>query len=527
MKKERKIRAIYYVSVIFFVFVLLGLLLVKAYSRTNIILTDKTIERIETSAYNYITKNEDNSDIVSLRNGKLKELYIPVEEIANKGFIEEEYNINGIIKVTYDDDYKITYERNKKNYLTVIFHANDDILSYYAKTLYCENNDYLKCVKNLEMPLSTSEKVNIKGYTLNSNYQDMMIDNKENLYTLLKNNDYKVKNNKLNIYAITNRIFTMTVDNTLLGIDNKEISCEALNWEESCFIKLPKYSEYKNIEFNTKKDNKGYKFFEEEKYTLTKNETIYTIPDYNEHTITANSYLKNGNKIDLLFIIDNSHSMEAYNSLGNVKTVINKNLKILATDNINYKLLSVGADASLKTEVDNLHKFKKSINNLEVEGYYNKGTVESKIVNYIGENDIIIVFSTNEVNIETPNKVYSININNDNVRDEYTNYYYHSNDDDIDLTTLNSQVKAIFSDINNNNSYIFDSSDSLEVKDNEIILDTQNINNMFLKLDDRIYVIDNYLIPRNNKIYFDLKSFMIDNLISIDKISEIEIEYVK
>ena len=319
----------------------------------------------------------------------------------------------------------------------------------------------------------------------------------------------------------------MTVDNTLLGIDNKEISCEALNWEESCFIKLPKYSEYKNIEFNTKKDNKGYKFFEEEKYTLTKNETIYTIPDYNEHTITANSYLKNSNKINLLFIIDNSHSMEAYNSLGNVKTVINKNLKILATDNINYKLLSVGADASLKTEVDNLHKFKKSINNLEVEGYYNKGTVESKIVNYIGENDIIIVFSTNEVNIETPNKVYSININNDNVRDEYINYYYHSNDDDIDLTTLNSQVKAIFSDINNNNSYIFDRSDSLEVKDNEIILDTQNINNMFLKLDDRIYVIDNYLIPRNNKIYFDLKSFMIDNLISIDKISEIEIEYVK
>ena len=80
--------------------------------------------------------------------------------------------------------------------------------------------------------------------------------------------DYKIKHNKLNIYAITSRKYTMTIDNTLIGLNNEEISCEALNWAENCNIKLPSYEDFDNLEFNTKNDNTGYKFFEDEKYTL-------------------------------------------------------------------------------------------------------------------------------------------------------------------------------------------------------------------------------------------------------------------
>ena len=48
-----------------------------------------------------------------------------------------------------------------------------------------------------------------------------------------------------------------------------------------------------------------------------------------------------------------------------------------------------------------------------------------------------------------------------------------------------------------------------------------------LRLNDKTYVIDDYLIYRNDTIYFDFKSFIIDNIISINNISNMEIEYVK
>ena len=523
MKKMHKKRVILYCLFLFSVFALLGLLLVKAYFRTNIILTDKTVERIETSAYNYIKSNENNEDIKALKNKQIKEVYIPVEEIANKGFIEEEYNIDGIIKIEYDGDYKATYERNNKEYLTVIFNSNNEMLNYYAKTIYCPNKDYLECVKAVENPVSTSEEINIKGYTLNSNYQDIMIGSNDTIYNMLKDNNYKIKNNKLNIYVVTNQIFTMTIDNSLLGIDNQKITCEALNWEDRCVIKLPKYNDYKNIEFNTNQDNKWYKFFEEEKYTLTGDETIYSIPDVNGLKINSKSYIKNDEKINVLFIIDTSHNMEAYNSLGNIKKVIKNELKILASDNINYKLISLSENALLKIETDNKVKFKKAINDLEIEGYYNKASVEANIDSFISDNDIIILVSPNDIDINKTNKIYNVGINKDTAND----YNYYSNDDGTDLANLNNIFKSVFTEINNENCYILNSNDYLEVKDNQIIIDTKNMNNIVLRLNDKTYVIDDYLIYRNDTIYFDFKSFIIDNIISINNISNMEIEYVK
>ena len=526
MKKMHKKRVILYCLFIISVFILLGLLLVRAYFRTNIILTDKTIERIESSAYNYIKNNENNEDIKLLKSKQINEIYIPVEEIANKGFIEEEYNIDGIIKIEYNDDFKVSYERNNKDYLTVIFNSNNDVLNYYAKTVYCPNKDYVECIKTVENPVSTNKDINIKGYTLNSNYQDIMIDNNDSIYNMLKNNNYKVKNNKLNIYVITNQIFTMTIDNTLLGIDNQKIKCEALNWEDRCVIKLPKYNEYKNIEFNTKQDNKGYKFFEEEKYTLTSDEIIYTIPDVNGIKVKSKSYIKNDEKISILFIIDNSHNMEAYNSLGNIKKVIKNKLKIIASDNINYKLVSISEDASLKIDTDNKAVFKKAINNLEIEGYYNKAAIEANIDNFINDNDIVILISPNEININKTNVIYNISINQESTNN-YINYNYYSNDDGTDLANLNDVFKSVFTEINNNNCYILNANELLEVKDNQITIDTKNMNNIVLKIKDKTYVIDDYLMYRNDMIYFDFKSFIIDNIISINSISNMEIEYVK
>ena len=528
MRRKGKKRVLVYSLFITFVFSLLGLLLLSAYFRANIVLTDNTIEQIEKGAYNYLIQNENNEDIMLLKAGKKDKIYIPFEEIENKGFISDIYNVSGVVEVKYDNDFIIKYNNKPKDYLTVIFHSNDDILDTYAKTIYCDNKDFLKCLKNVSWPKSTDENINIKGFTLNSNYQDLMVKYDESISDLLSNNDYKIKHNKLNIYAITSRKYTMTIDNTLIGLNNEEISCEALNWAENCNIKLPSYEDFDNLEFNTKNDNTGYKFFEDEKYTLSKDETIYTIPDINKKLVNTYSYSSNENGYKLLFILENSLNTSRFNNLENIKTSINEGINNLTSNNISYSLITINDNINELVNDANKREFKKGLKSISASGNYNQNIIDSLINEYI-KDEIIIVVSSNDItslnNID--NKVYYINTNEDNNLTKTNSYNYSPSEDNANITILKGIFESIFSDINKNNNYVSGTKETIQVVDNMVKIDTKNINNVVIKLKDNIIVPKDYLYYRNNATYFAIKSFIIDNKINVNEMDEMAIEYLK
>ncbi len=519
--------------IIFSLFLILISFLCLEYTfyKKNYFVSDEKIKVIEQNALKYANNHIENPKFYNeLINKGYK--YISVYEIVNSSNMDksEINNTNGYVKITYEDGLKAKYIKRVKNLYTIYYYANDYKLDKYS--------DVVENIEDASFPNSISEDVSIEGWTFDKRVKEVEFLSNEKL---TKN---KVKKNVVYMYAITNRKLTLTIDNSMLGLDEEKLTCNLHNKEKKCSINLPLIDNTNNnITYNTKKDMTGYMFYQNEEYDLYDNEVMYVDKTLNNVSISGKeNYVKDIDKYNLIISIDSSSYMKDLNSFENIKEKIKNLFENLDSENVNIVILDNETNKLLKTQ--NKKRAVYEVSTLKISKTYNYNTAIYKINDYIVNSDIdkniVLIISNNKSNINEEyvtklkeiSSVYTISLSNETSeilgKSINNNYLYEPLKDNMDLDNLAGLFNKISGHINMETKEVKEKYKTININDNLLELSCDIDKEVIVYDNDKIIgSVNGYLMKNGNRYIFDIKEYLINNNISIDDISNISIEYYK
>lgn len=517
--------------IIFSIFLILLCFLCLEYAlyKKNYFMSDESIKIIEQNAIKYANNHmEDSSFYNDLNNKGYK--YISVYEIINASNIEKSdiNNINGFVKITNEDGIKAKYINKVKNVYIINYYANDYKLDKYS--------DVVENIDEASFPKSMEEDVSIEGWTFDKRLKEVEFEPSDKISKKI------AKNNVINMYAITSRVLTLTIDTSMLGLESKTLSCKLHNKEKKCSIILPEIDKTNNISYNSKKDMTGYIYYQNEEYDLYGNETMYVDKIIQDVTIMGKEKeVKNLDKYNLIISIDSSSYMNDLNSFESIKEKIKTLFESLDNENINIVILDNETNKLLKTQSKKRAIYE--ISTLKISKTYNYNTVIYKINDYTNSSNlknIVLMISNNQTSINEDyitmlkdrSTLYTISLSNETNEilskiSDY-NYLYEPLKDNMDLDNLDGLFNKVSESINLETK-------ELKEKDKKIVIN-DNLLELYCDIDKEVIVYDNgkiigsvngYLMKNGNRYIFNIKEYLINNDISIDDLSNIIIEYYK
>lgn len=523
-----------------FLFVLFACCALNTYIQGVLTVNDDEVTLVTNAADKYLTLYKDNDDVKSVLNSEDGQLYLPIEELEAKGLLKRSDipYLKGVIKVENDNGkYKTSFVKSNEKYITIIYNAYDYKLSKNAEVVYCEG-DYYLCLKDKTFPYPTEENVHINSWSLKKGEEGLVGPNAY-IGDLIKNK--KINQNTIRLYAEVNKKVYLTINSSILGIENTVIECNLKNAESMCASRLPSYQEYPSITYNSNEDFSGYLYYQNETFKYDRNTMLYVNPEMGNLTIRGEKVVsKTNNDYDLVVALSLSSEMNNNNRLGNIKYALPALFNNIKTSKItlvtfNNTISTIKCNSSREV-IDN-------IANYTTQGTANYNNLLYKLDNMLSDEkktEVVIIGENNGLinkdslpvdSLKEKANIYvlSIGLNDKNGLKDISDKYYVYDDlvDSYELTTLKNDFSYISNDINNSEKAETIDEVNLEVINGIVEIKYQEGIPVQLYLNDTLVDdITRDLYHKNGTYYFNLNKYAQNNsAINIHNIKDIKIRF--
>ena len=529
------------------------------------------ISRIESSADAYVTTYKDSSDsnfddIKLVVDSDESFCYIPLEEIKSKGFLDDELinpktgeEFKGVVKFTKEENgnYKFEYIEGATDYVTVVYEKNGaDSVTRVAQSFLCENpNDrenLAKCVGSANLPSITRSGGNILGWSTDMNAKTSDYPASTSLSRLIANSDYKLVDNKLYLYAITNIEKSVKLDKSNIGISEvSNVKCTTYNNDGKCDVTLPSFTVpeyYEAVGWNTNINGTGDNIAMNSKSEVSSDITLYATMKLKDFDISVNrlnrvsSTTVTPSNINIILVLDVSSSMSSNSRLSNLKKVCKGLVERVNLDNSTVSLIKFNSSAqTVLTMSQNKSDIEDSIDSLKASGGTSFTTAismaNSLMSNFNNGKETYVIFVSdgissingtysNLIELKSKTKIYSMGIgaSSDNeylkiIASGDNNFYnYDDNADDDNLSSFYS----LFDDIVQN-IIILEGDGKENAKSETVINGKLNLGNLVISNDYKVEIYLNdifkdsfgfpneYLYLDNGSYYFDVLNYSLAN----------------
>lgn len=473
---------------------------IKTLDKTNSEEYKNNVKNIEVAADAYVGTYKDSSDstfedIRIVVNSEESFCYIPVAELEEKGFLNGDLKnpdtgekFNGVVKFTKEEggNYKFEYIDGATDYITVVYNKNGaTTVTRTAQAFICEKitsmSDIADCVRNATLPSVTRVGGTVLGWSLNSEDTSSKYSESTSLANLIKNGAYSVKNNILNVYAISKDEKTVSFnENTAFSIDETHTSCTVYNSNNECSLTLPSFTapnHYYEVGWNTNMNGTGDTYEIGKTMKVTNDMTLYATTEIEDFDILVNKLNRVEDttvtpaNINIVFVLDVSGSMSSNSRMSNLIKVCKGLVERMNLGNSTVSLIKFASNAStLLTMSQDKSQIVSSINSLRASGGTSFTSAISKAdqlvqgINNGKETYVIFVSdgissisSTNSslLSLKSKTKIYTMGIgataNNQylqSIASELKNYYsYNDSGDDLTLSGFYDLFDDIVQDI--------------------------------------------------------------------------------
>ncbi len=532
---------------------------------------DDIVSRIESSADAYVTTYKDSSDsnfndikLVVESDGSF--CYIPLEEIKSKGFLDDELinpktgeEFKGVVKFTKEEsgNYKFEYIEGATDYVTIVYEKNGaDSVTRVAQSFLCENpNDrdsLANCVGSTNLPSITRSGGNILGWSTDIDAKSSDYPASTSLSRLIENSNYKLVDNKLYLYAITNVEKSIRLDKTNIGISEvSSIKCTTYNSDSKCEVTLPSFTVpeyYEAVGWNTNVNGTGDNIAINSSSEVASDITLYATMKLKDFDILVNKLNKvssttvTPSNINIMLVLDVSSSMSSNSRLSNLKKVSKGLVERVNLDNSTVSLIKFNSSAqTVLTMSQNKSEIEDSIDSLKATGG-TSFTAAISMANSVMSNlnngkETYVIFvsdgissisntNSNLIELKSKTKIYSMGIgasaNNEYLKiiasNEKNFYNYNDSADDMSLSSFYS----LFDDIVQN-IIILEGDGKENAKSETVVNGKLNLGNLIINDDYKVEIYLNdilkdsfsatneYLYLDNGNYYFDVLNYSLAN----------------
>lgn len=555
-------------------------------NRTNSREYEEAVKKIEVAADAYVMTYKDSTDsnfedIRFVITNEDTFCYIPVEEIIDKGFLNDEFTnpitgeyFDGVVKFTKetDDSYEFEYLEDAKGYITIVYDKNGaDTVTRSAQAFICEDTSskqkVAECVLDTTLPSITRRNGNALGWSTNRDATSTTYYASTSLARLLREANYEIKNNRIILYAIsTLERIAILEKNEAENIGADRVKCTLHNYETSCKVTLPDFTapyHFKIIGWNTNLNGTGDNHQVGDDMVLTNDLTLYATTDLEEFEILVNrlnrvsSTTVTPSNINIILVLDTSGSMQSNNRLNNLKKVCLGLIDRMNLGNSTVSLIEFASSASIKLEyAHDKTTIKNKINSLSASGgtSYTAAikTAETLIKNKPNNKETYLIFvsdgiasisasNSSLVNVKKEANIYTMGINSasDNqylklIASEEKNYYtYNDSLDDMSLSNFYSLFDDIVQNIIILNGDGLENAIKMPVKSGKIDFGSLILSNnypveIYLN-EERIDIfteVNEYFYANDKKYYFDVYDYAINkSSVGIDNMKDLRIKF--